>query len=327
MPVVPVPGSISHKFGEDRGSRRHNGVDYPVGKGTPVKASASGLVVRSTIHEPTEEIVTGKNGKEKKKFTGAYGNVIIIYHGQDMESYAHTYTLYAHLNERSVRVKQEVRQGQVIGTSGRSGTRQDFYNRKGGYELHFEVIKSPTELYWVKAGYLDYHFAAENRRMDPESFLRSPFGVSVRLPVSYCKLPVGLDFKKNIEEAKKMNIIPDNKLCNIPTSNISMKTIETLLEGMLFANAVWPGGKWNMRVTYKNSGLIREELTNLGNYNYGLTGIAAGYSRFVLHRMADILQGLTGKHEPEYGPWPSDNPQDTYWINQGIKDYNAGIWN
>ncbi len=45
MPKAPVPGSISHKFGEDRRTTKHNGVDYPVEKGTPVKASASGRVV------------------------------------------------------------------------------------------------------------------------------------------------------------------------------------------------------------------------------------------------------------------------------------------
>ncbi len=63
----------------------------------------------------------------------------------------------------------------MIGTSGRTGTRQDFYNRNGGYELHFELIKSSTELTWVKAGNLDFHFADENKRKDPERFIRSPF--------------------------------------------------------------------------------------------------------------------------------------------------------
>ncbi len=103
MPVAPVPGPISHEFGEDRRTRTHNGVDYAVDKGTPVKASASGRVVAATFLNPKEDKIV-ENGKEKKKFTGAYGNVIVIYHGRNIETSTHTYTLYAHLDERSVSV-------------------------------------------------------------------------------------------------------------------------------------------------------------------------------------------------------------------------------
>ncbi len=328
MPKAPTTGKISHIFGENRRTRGHNGVDYPVNKGTPVMASAGGLVVRSTYHEPSERIVTVKKGNERKKekkFTGSYGNVIILYHGQDIKTRKFTYTLYAHLKERSVKVNDEVTQCRVIGTSGRSGTKQGYYDHKGGYKLHFEVIKSFKELKWVRTGSLDFHCVSEDERIDPESFLRRPFGVSLRLPVPYYKLPVGLDFKKNIEEAKKMDIIPDDKIYSITTGNMTLKIIETLLEGSLFANAVRPGGRWDMRHTYANSGLTREELTNLGNYNYGLTGAAAGYSRFVLHRMAGVVQTLSGKHKSEYGLL-GDNPRDAYWIDQGIKDYGTGIW-
>ncbi len=65
MPVAPVPGPISHEFGEDRRTRTHNGVDYTASKGTSVKASASGRVVAAYHFKPKED-VTVENGKEKK---------------------------------------------------------------------------------------------------------------------------------------------------------------------------------------------------------------------------------------------------------------------
>ena len=92
-----------------------------------------------------------------------------------------------------------------------------------------------------------------------------------------------------------------------------------------FGLAVRPGGRWDMRHTYKNSGLTRVELTNLGNYNYGLTGAAAGYSRTVLHLMAGLFQVVKGKGDLAHG-WRLDNPKDTIWINRGIEDFKAGIW-
>ena len=213
----------------------------------------------------------------------------------------------------------------MIGTVGNSGTKQGFYNKKGGYKLHFEVLQSKEELDWVSSGPLDFRCTSETWRIDPECFLGRPFGVSSRLPVPYYKLPVGLDFIKNIKEAKRMNFIPDDKVYSITTANMTLKIIETLLEGSLFANIFRSEGKWNMRYTYKNNGLTRVELTNLGNYNYGLTGTAAEYSRTVLHLMAGLFQVVKGKGDLAHG-WRLDNPKDTIWINRGIEDFKAGIW-
>ncbi len=68
---------------------------------------------------------------------------------------------------------EKVKQGQVIGTSGRTGTRQGHYNWKGGYGLHFEVLKSPRELTF--AGLRRAYVNKELYRRDPEGFLRSSF--------------------------------------------------------------------------------------------------------------------------------------------------------
>jgi hypothetical protein len=176
MPIAPTTKKISHPFGENRGKRRHNGIDYDVDPGTPVKASADGIVVRSTNHEPSERLVLKKQvnnmGEKEKKFFGSYGNVIIIYHGQDLKKLKHTYTLYAHLDHRSVRANERVKEGQMIATAGNSGTSHGYYGKKGGYNLHFEVLESSAVLKWVKTGPLDHYFASESKRIDPERFFR-----------------------------------------------------------------------------------------------------------------------------------------------------------
>ncbi len=180
MPIAPTTKEISHPFGEKRGNIYHNGIDYDVPEGTPVKASADGIVVRSTEHEPREVLLTFRwndNVRTEKKFTGSYGNVIIIYHGQDIKTLKHTYTLYAHLDHRSVRANETVKEGQMIATAGRSGTRQGFYNHKGGYTLHFEVLQSKKELDWIKTGDFDHRSTSETWRIDPEKFFSRSFGV------------------------------------------------------------------------------------------------------------------------------------------------------
>ncbi len=135
------------------------------------------------------------NGKEKKKFTGAYGNVVVIYHGRDIVTFAHIYTLYAHLDERSVSWNEKVKLGQTIGTSGRSGTRQGYYNWKGGYGLHFEVLKAPREL--TSAGLIRAYANKDLYRKDPERFLRSTFVVAV--DVSYFEGWKGDHYNRNMD--------------------------------------------------------------------------------------------------------------------------------
>ncbi|MEE8574420.1 MAG: M23 family metallopeptidase [Thermodesulfobacteriota bacterium] len=173
MAIAPVPGDISNAFGQKRWRRKHNGVDYDADMGTYVKASAAGEVVRAYNHKPKEYFSINENDKVVKKFRGAYGKMIIISHGRDIDTHKYTYTLYSHLIDyMSMSKGKRVKKGQLIGFVGNTGTKQGFYKWKGGDHLHFEVIESLTELDWVKTGNLDQHFASEDKRIDPETFFR-----------------------------------------------------------------------------------------------------------------------------------------------------------
>ena len=87
-----------------------------------------------------------------------------------------------------------------------------------------------------------------------------------------------------------------------------------------FYNAVKTGGKWD----YKK---LDKKYQDFGNYNYGLTGRAAGYSEELLRRVAGGYQIISGTSKSKWGwPWGlppyGDDPTDQYWINEGIKDFS-----
>jgi murein DD-endopeptidase MepM/ murein hydrolase activator NlpD len=85
----------------------HEGVDYMISEGTPIHASAGGVVVYADMHPQ-------------------YGNMVEIDHGNQV------ITRYAHASKLLVKVGQMVRRGQQIALSGSTG-------RSTGPHLHFEV--------------------------------------------------------------------------------------------------------------------------------------------------------------------------------------------
>ena len=112
----PTPGQkISSGFGSRRDpftKRRavHSGLDYKARHGTPVFATASGVVV-------------------KAKRSGGYGKLIEVDHGNGLT------TRYAHLSQMKVNVGQRIKWGQLIGKVGSTG-------RSTGPHLHYEVRKN-----------------------------------------------------------------------------------------------------------------------------------------------------------------------------------------
>jgi lipoprotein NlpD len=104
--IWPVDGKVTSQFGI-RDGRRHDGIDIPAPKGTPIKAADSGSVVFSD------------------KMRG-YGNLILLRHKDDF------FTAYAHNDRNKAKKGENVKKGQVIGTVGRTG-------RATGSHLHFEI--------------------------------------------------------------------------------------------------------------------------------------------------------------------------------------------
>lgn len=94
-----------------KGRYMHNGLDYAAQRGTPVYATADGVI---------------KLTKESDELTG-YGNQIEVDHQNGF------ITKYAHLEEIKVKKGEVVKRGEIIGTVGNSGG-------SIAPHLHYEVI-------------------------------------------------------------------------------------------------------------------------------------------------------------------------------------------
>jgi murein DD-endopeptidase MepM/ murein hydrolase activator NlpD len=95
--IDPINGHLKH----------HDGTDISASYGSPIQATARGVVVEST-------------------FDGDYGNLVIISHGNGLE------TWYGHMSMRRVKVGDVVDRHDIIGNLGSTG-------RSTGAHLHYEV--------------------------------------------------------------------------------------------------------------------------------------------------------------------------------------------
>jgi murein DD-endopeptidase MepM/ murein hydrolase activator NlpD len=97
----------------DVGKGSHQGIDIATATGTPVYASADGEVMVAETR-------------------GDWGNVVVIKHQRNNQT---LYTTYAHLSTMSVKVGQQVKEGEMIGTVGATGNAT-------GPHLHFQIEKN-----------------------------------------------------------------------------------------------------------------------------------------------------------------------------------------
>ncbi|NKB51212.1 MAG: peptidoglycan DD-metalloendopeptidase family protein [Rhizobiaceae bacterium] len=130
----PTPGKrISSRYGtrKDPFTKRaavHGGLDYRARRGTPVRATASGRVIKA------------------KRF-GGYGKLVEVDHGDGIT------TRYAHLSKIRVKLGQRIKKGTRVGDVGSTG-------RSTGPHLHYEVRRGGRTLNPI-------HFVRLAKRLKP----------------------------------------------------------------------------------------------------------------------------------------------------------------
>lgn len=107
--IRPVSGTITSRFGASSSMRKssHTGLDIATSTGTPIVAAAAGTVTFSG-------------------YKGSYGNMIVISHGNGVQTY------YGHCSKLYVSAGTTVSQGQTIAAVGSTGN-------STGPHLHLEV--------------------------------------------------------------------------------------------------------------------------------------------------------------------------------------------
>lgn len=115
----PAAGKISSGFGMREhpryGDRRmHTGIDITMPRGTPLHATADGVVSFADR-------------------SGGNGNIVVIEHGHGLT------TVYAHNTRNTVKPGQTVKRGQVIAYSGSTGI-------STGPHVHYEVWRNGTSV-------------------------------------------------------------------------------------------------------------------------------------------------------------------------------------
>ena len=116
LACVPVSGVITSRFGaiEDIRDHTHMGIDIGASYGTQIKAVAGGTI-------------------KLAEYYGGYGNLVIISHGNGIETY------YGHCSSLYVTEGQKVKAGDVIAAVGSTGN-------STGNHLHFEIRQDGSQV-------------------------------------------------------------------------------------------------------------------------------------------------------------------------------------
>lgn len=118
--ILPVNGNMISGFGYRKhpisgASTLHTGIDFACGIGTPIFATADGVIKESS-----------RNGH-------GYGICINVDHSNGFE------TKFAHLSKSLVKTGDQITRGQLIAYSGNTG-------RSTGPHLHYELIKDGVKV-------------------------------------------------------------------------------------------------------------------------------------------------------------------------------------
>ena len=122
----PSLGSVSSPYGpRNLKNGFHFGIDLAAASGTSIVATADGTVIKS--HSGCSN-----NGSLSDRCGGGWGNHVYIEHVVQGQKYV---VVYAHFSRTMATQGQKVKQGQVVGLMGGSGS-------VTGVHLHFEIHKN-----------------------------------------------------------------------------------------------------------------------------------------------------------------------------------------
>ena len=258
----PVSITITSEFGGDDGFRtsNHNGLDISPGTGgigtVNVIAAEEGEVVYPSSDS---DVQYNDNGYYGNTDGGGFGNYVRILHADG------TYTVYAHMAKNSITVRSgdKVKQGQVIGKIGNSGS-------STGAHLHFGVM--------VNGSYVDpsNYISATNPRP------KSKYGGSVD----------GDSNKQSVCLTLRANGISENGIIALMTNINHESSFDYNAYGD-YENGVptsyglcqWHNERWNnLKTTFPNNydtiggqvGFLLYELEN--NYPTLYKGVSEGTS-------------------------------------------------
>ncbi|HFH4003038.1 polymorphic toxin type 44 domain-containing protein [Pseudomonas aeruginosa] len=185
-------------------------------------------------------------------------------------------------------------------------------------ELNVLVVKQETTDIGKK--WLDYHQATLNSE---NARVASDFASEIGRLADYIKRSESLggqaqariDVKKGIPQSPPGVDVVSNM-------ELSKKQRGILKNNVLVLSWFYGQVKNNSPWDYKQQGAQYEAF---GNFNYGATGAAAGFSEQILLRAAGAAQTLAGTSDKDFGAWWAgtpygDDPVDQIWIKAGI-DY------
>lgn len=130
--ITPIAGEppVSQNYGDNPGGanppKGHNGRDYAVNVGTPVRAVADGVIL-------FEGWTSGDYSQNPWWFLP--GDMVIVLQASE----SRVQFVYGHLNDTLVTGGQVVRQGDIIGYTGNTG-------KSTGPHLHFEALAPGHDL-------------------------------------------------------------------------------------------------------------------------------------------------------------------------------------
>jgi murein DD-endopeptidase MepM/ murein hydrolase activator NlpD len=182
MPAAcPLRGGsyvLTNPFGREqsaflRGLGFHGGIDLAAPRGTPIRASADGVVAFAGVYPLARSPAWWR-----------LGQLVAVAHG---ERYL---TIYGHCDELKVGARQPVRRGEVLATVGSSGWSL-------GPHLHYEVRRRTAAGALLPVNPLIY--VLDRRWPDEERLLARGFAA----PRDYEPLPPGLDPKEPISPRRR----------------------------------------------------------------------------------------------------------------------------